>query len=226
MTMDPEMERDQASEDGATEQDTAPGRVPRTGPLYRLYRWVLHWADTPFGGRALFGISFIESIFFPIPPDPLLLALGLGAPKKALRFAALATAASVVGGLVGYAIGAGAWDLFGDFFFEWVPGVSEHAFTRVQTLYDRYGFLAIFLAGLTPIPYKVFTLTAGIFSIDLGVFLVASLISRGLRFTIEALLIRIFGAPIAEFIERYFNILTLLFGLLIVLGFLAVTVVF
>ena len=126
---------------------------------------MLHWADTPHGLTALFLLSLAESSFFPIPPDPLLIALCLGAAKKSLRFAAVCTAASIVGGIIGYGIGAGAWHLVDQWFFLYVPGVSEEAFLRVQGLYDRYDFWAVFLAGLTPIPYKVFTLSSGIFGI-------------------------------------------------------------
>ena len=93
------------------------------------------------------------------------MALCLGAIKKALRFAAIATVASVVGGVGGYLIGWGAWEALGDFFFNYVPGVTPEAFQRIQELYDRFDFAAVFIAGLTPIPYKVFTLSAGIFSI-------------------------------------------------------------
>lgn len=199
--------------------------LPRPGWVRRLYDWVLHWADTPHGERALFGLSFAESSFFPIPPDPLLMALCLGAPKKSLRFALVTTVASVVGGLVGYAVGAGAWQVLGDWFYQYVPGVSPEAFARVQGLYDRYDFWAVFLAGLTPIPYKVFTLSSGVFGINLGIFVVASALSRGLRFFAVAVLIYRFGPPVSRFIDRYFNVLTWVFGILVVLGFLVVELV-
>ena len=139
-----------------------------------------------------------------------------------LRFAGVATLASVVGGVIGYGIGAGAWTLMEGWFFAYVPGVSPEAFARVQGLYDRYDFWAIFLAGLTPIPYKVFTLSAGVFSINLGIFVVASVLSRGLRFFLVAALIRRFGPAIAAFIDRYFDVLALAFGVLLVGGFLVI----
>ena len=192
------------------------------GPMRRLYDWVLHWADTPYGAPALFVLALAESSFFPLPPDPLLIALCLGAATRSLRFAAIATAASVVGGMLGYGIGAGAWHLAEPWFFEYVPGVSQDAFDRVQALYDRWDFWAVFLAGLTPIPYKVFTLSAGVFSINFLVFVVASVLSRGLRFFILAALIFRFGKPIAAFIDRYFNLLAAAFGILLVTGFLVV----
>ncbi len=209
---------------GAGEVGPAPnGEGPRrAGPLRRLYDWVLHWAETPYGAPALFLLALAESSFFPIPPDPLLIALCLGAPALSLRFAANATVASVVGGIIGYAIGAGAWQLLQDPFFAYVPGVSPEAFERVQGLYDRYDFWAVFLAGLTPIPYKVFTLSAGVFSISFPVFVLASVLSRGLRFFALAALIHYFGEPITRFIDRYFNLLAWVFGALLIGGFLVI----
>ncbi len=198
------------------------GESDKKGWVRRLYDWVLHWADTPYGPLALGVLAFAEASFFPIPPDPLLMALCLGRIKKSLRFAAISTAASVVGGILGYALGALAWQLLGDFFFHYVPGVTPEAFQGVQELYNRYDFGAVFLAGLTPIPYKVFTLSAGAFAVNFPVFLLASTLSRGLRFFVVAGLIYRFGAPISRFIDRYFNILTWVFGALVILGFLVI----
>ncbi len=194
----------------------------RPGPVRRLYDWVLRWAETPYGPLALFVLALAESSFFPIPPDPLLMALCLGLPRRALRFAAIATLASVVGGLIGYGIGAALWTTMGDWFFQYVPGITPEAFDRVQGLYDRYDFWAVFLAGLTPIPYKVFTITAGIFGINLPIFILASVLSRGLRFFILAGLIYRFGPTVSRFIDRYFNVLTWVFGLLLILGFVVI----
>ena len=192
------------------------------GVLRRLYDWVLGWAHTPYGVPALVVLCFAEASFFPIPPDPLLMALCLGAPRRSLRLAAWATAASVTGGFVGYLLGWGAWSLLGDFFLTWVPGVTPEAFSTVQGLYERWDFWAVFLAGLTPIPYKVFTLSAGVFAIQFPIFLVASILSRGLRFFLVAGLIWKFGARVSQFIDRYFNVLTIAFGILLVLGFVIV----
>jgi len=199
-----------------------PGRNARRGVLRRLYDWVLHWAQTPYGAVALFALALAESSFFPIPPDPLLIALCLGLPRKSLRFAAIATAGSVLGGALGYAIGAVGWHAVGGWFFTYVPGVTPASFARVQGLYERYDFWAVFLAGLTPIPYKVFTLSSGVFRIDIGVFLIASVLSRGLRFFVIAGLIYRFGPPIARFIDRYFDALALAFGVLLVAGFVLI----
>lgn len=195
---------------------------PRSAPLRRLYDWVLHWAETPYGAPALFLLALAESSFFPIPPDPLLVALCLGAPALSMRFAASATLASVIGGVIGYGIGAGAWHLLQDWFFAYVPGVTAESFATVQDLYDRYDFWAVFLAGLTPIPYKVFTLSSGVFSINFGIFVVASVLSRGLRFFLVAALIYRFGPPITRFIDKYFNWLALAFGVLLVGGFVLI----
>ena len=192
---------------------------PRSAPLRRLYDWVLHWAETPYGAPALFLLAVAESSFFPIPPDPLLVALCLGVPSRSMRFAATATLASVVGGVIGYGIGAGAWSLMQDWFFAYVPGVSPESFANVQALYDRYDFWAVFFAGLTPIPYKVFTLSSGVFGINFPVFVLASVLSRGLRFFVVAGLIYRFGQPITRFIDRYFNLLALVFSVLLVGGF-------
>lgn len=188
----------------------------------RLYDWVLHWADTPQGPQALAFLSWIESFIFPIPPDPLLLALCLGSPKKAFRFAAITTAASVVGGLIGYAIGAYGWQAMQDWFFQYVPGVDAESFGTVQALFLRWDFWAVFGAGLTPLPYKVFTISSGVFGVNLGVFIIASVLSRGLRFFIEAALIHKFGPPIARTIDKYFDFLAVLFLILLIGGFVLI----
>lgn len=205
--------------------ELAPGHPPRTGPVRRLYDWVLHWADTRHGPTALGALSFAESSFFPIPPDPLLMALALGSPRKSYRFALITTVTSVAGGILGYLLGAWGWQLLSEFFFQYVPGVTPEAFGRVQGWYETYGFWAVFMAGLTPVPYKVFTLSSGVFAISFPIFVVASFLSRGLRFFVVAGLIHAFGEPIARFIDRYFNLLTWVFALLLVGGFLVLELV-
>ena len=191
----------------------------------RLYDWVLHWADTPYGLRALAVLAFVESSVFPIPPDPLLIALCLKARRRALRFAAVTTLASVLGGLLGYAIGSVVWGSVSGFFFDYVPGVTPDAFATVQGYYNRWDFWAVFFSGLTIIPYKVFTISAGVFDINFAVFVLASALSRGLRFFLVAGLIYRYGESIGSFIDRYFNILTWVFALLLVLGFVLIRVV-
>jgi len=194
------------------------GRRPNV--FRRLYDWVLSWAETRHGPAALGVLSFAESSFFPIPPDPLLMALALGAPRRALHFAAICTFASVVGGIAGYAMGWGIWAAIDDFFFAYVPGVTPEAFESVRALYERWDFWAVFIAGFTPIPYKVFTLSSGVFGISFPVFIVASMFGRGLRFFLLAGLIYFFGPGIQSFIDRYFDRLVWLFFALLVGGFL------
>jgi membrane protein YqaA with SNARE-associated domain len=197
-----------------------PLRPRSRNPLRRLYDWMLSFADRPGGPVALGAISFAESSFFPIPPDPLLLALCLGAPRRSLYFGLICTAASVVGGMFGYAIGWFFWEVVGDFFFHYVPGVTEASFGTVRSWYQRWGFWAVFIAGLTPIPYKVFTLSSGVFEISFPVFVIASVLSRGLRFFAEAALVYFYGPPIQRFIDEYFNRLAWAFGILLVAGFI------
>jgi len=192
----------------------------RPSVFRRLYDWVLSWAETRHGPTALGVLAFAESSFFPIPPDPLLVALALGAPKRALYFATICSLASVAGGAAGYAMGWGIWAAIDDFFFAYVPGVTPEAFESVRALYERWDFWAVFIAGFTPIPYKVFTLSSGVFGISFPVFVVASVISRSLRFFLLAGLIYFFGPGIQGFIDRYFDRLVWLFLALLIGGFL------
>lgn len=198
----------------------------RPGFVRRLYDWMLSWADTRYGPAALFVLAFAESSFFPLPPDPLLIALALGAPRRGFVFAGLATAGSVLGGLVGYAIGWGVWSAVQGAFFTYVPGVTPDAFARIGALYDRWDFLAIFAAGFSPIPYKVFTLSAGVFNISFSVFVIASTLSRGARFFLLGGLVFFFGPSIQSFIDRYFDRLAWLFLALLVGGFFLVQFAF
>ena len=188
----------------------------------RLYHWVLSWAEHPQGTWALFALAFAESSFFPIPPDVLLIALCLGRPRRAPWFALVCTVGSVLGGLAGYAIGMGLYESVGRPILEFY-GLTER-YAEVQDLYRRFDVWAVGIAGLTPIPYKVFTVTAGAFGISLPGFVVASIVGRGLRFGIVAALLRIWGEPAREFIDRHLGILTILFAVLLVGGFVLVRV--
>jgi membrane protein YqaA with SNARE-associated domain len=195
---------------------------PRSrNPVRRLYDWMLAWAHRPSGPIALGVISFAESSFFPIPPDPLLIALSLGRPRRALYFAAICTLGSILGGMLGYWIGRTLWATVSGFFFASVPGVTPENFALVQNLYQQYDFWAVFLAGFTPLPYKVFTLASGVFEISFPIFVIASTISRGARFFILAGLVFYFGPQIQGFIDRHFNRLAWLFAILLVGGFFA-----
>jgi len=184
--------------------------------LRKLYDWVLSWADTRYGVPALAAISFAESSFFPIPPDPLLMALSLGKPKKAFWYAFVSTVMSILGGIAGYFIGWALWDILSGFFFAYV--FSPESFNYVGSLYKQNAFLAILGAAITPIPYKVFTVSAGVFHVNLLYLIVASALGRSSRFFIEAGLIYFFGEKIRSFIDKYFNLLLTVFFILIVLG--------
>ena len=197
--------------------------------LRKLYDWVLHWAETPYGSAALFLLAFAESSFFPIPPDALLIALVLGSSKKAFRFASICLAGSVSGAILGYAIGHYLWwtpsNEFTNialFFFNNVPGFTETAFFDIQKLYNEYDFWIIFTAGFTPLPYKVITISSGAFNINVVMFLVASIISRGARFFLVSYLIWKFGHSIKAFIDKYFNWVAIAFTVLLIGGFAAI----
>jgi len=185
-----------------------------------LYDWVLHWADTPYGTPALGTLAFAESSFFPIPPDVLLIALALGKPKRSLLYALVAAVFSVLGGMLGYLIGYCVWEAVNEFFFAYV--FSEEIFMKVKDLYNEWAFWAVFTAGFTPIPYKVFTITAGVTTISFPMFVVASAISRSARFFLVAGLIYLFGPPIKRYIDKYFNILVIVFTVLLIGGFVLI----
>lgn len=191
-------------------------------PLRRLYDWVLSWADTPYGAPALFLISFAESSFFPIPPDVLLIALCLGARDKWAKFATICTAGSLLGGAAGYAIGWGLWASVDQWFFGYVPGFSEEAFGHVQDIYNKWDFWFVFLAGFTPIPYKVITISAGVFGLNFATFLVASFVGRAARFFLVSYLLYRVGEPIREFIDKRFNLVVTVFAFLLFGGFYVV----
>ncbi|MFH1672925.1 MAG: VTT domain-containing protein [Pseudomonadota bacterium] len=185
--------------------------------LRRLYDWVLHWAETPYGTPALFLLAFCESSFFPVPPDILLIALAVAIPKKAFQYALVCSIGSLLGGCFGYLIGWEFMAAVGDAIIQFY-GFGEK-YSYVQDLYVRYDAWVVGVAGFTPIPYKVFTIAAGAFKINFIVFLVVSLISRSARFFLIGGLIHKFGAPIQRFIDRYFNPLVIAFTLLLILGF-------
>lgn len=192
----------------------------------RLYDWVLHWAETPYGTPALATLSFAESSFFPVPPDVLLIALNMGKPKKSFYFALVCSIASVAGGMLGYFIGMALWSGLSGFFFSYIPGFTPEIFAKVQTMYNEYGFAAVLIAGFTPIPYKVFTIASGVFGMNFPLFVLASMISRSARFFIVSTLIFFFGEPIKKFIDKYFNLLSAAFVVLIILGFVAIKYLF
>ncbi len=192
--------------------------------LRKLYDWVLHWAQTPYGVPALFILAFAESSFFPVPPDVLLIALAISIPRRAFYYALICAVGSVLGGMLGYLIGYQFMETVGNRIIEFY-GVTGQ-WTYVGELYKHYAAWAVGIAGFTPIPYKVFTIAGGAFQIDFLVFVLASAISRSARFFIVAALIYFFGPPIRAFIDKYFNTLAIAFVILLVGGFVLVRYVF
>jgi len=190
-------------------------------PLRRIYDWTLSLAEKKLAGLWLGLLSFSEASFFPIPPDVLLIPLCLGRLRKAFRFALICSVASVLGGFAGYAMGAFAWEGLSPWFFQYVPGFTEEKFARIQEWYAEWGWPLVFLAGFSPIPYKIFTIASGVLGMALLPFILASAVSRSARFFLVAALVAKFGEPMKEKIDKHFNLLALVFGLLLVGGFLA-----
>jgi len=181
---------------------------------------------------ALFILSFSEALFFPIPPDILLIALVLGSSKQAFKFAFICSISSIAGGLAGYSIGHFLWwngtdySTVANFFFNNVPGFTVDLFQKIQNQYNHYGFMIIFTAGFTPIPFKIFTISAGAFNISLHLFLIASTISRSARFFLVSFLIWKYGEKINYFIDRYFNLLSILFVIILLGSYVFINFIF
>ena len=203
--------------------DTLPASTaaPGVNRLRRLYDWVLHWAETPYGAPALFLLAFAESSFFPIPPDVLLIALAVSIPARAFWYALICLAGSLSGAYLGYAIGYFGWEAVGQ------PLVAfygqEETVDWIRQQYEKYGFWGVFVAALTPIPYKVFTVASGLLHFDLGTFSLASVLGRGLRFSGVGALIYFFGPSIKGLIDRHFNLVAVVFSVLLVAGFVILT---
>ena len=189
--------------------------------LRSLYNWTMDKATHPHAVWWLAFISFIEASFFPIPPHPLLGLMCLAAPKKALRLAFFATAASVAGGLFGYAIGWGLYDTVGAQVLA-LLGLTER-FPIAACYLREYDWEVIVVAGATPVPFKLLTITAGFIEMSLVTFVLASIVGRSMIFMTVGVLFRIFGAPIKRFIDKYLMQVTAAFVLLVVGGFLALS---
>lgn len=187
--------------------------------LRRLYDWTLAKAAHPHAEWWLALFAFVEASFFPVPPHPLLGIMCLAEPKKAVRFALIATFASVLGGLLGYAIGYFLYESVGTQLLAWL-GLSE-SFPKAACYLREYGAEIIMIKGATPIPFKLLTITAGFIAMPLLTFVLASVVSRSISFLIVGVLFRLFGAPIKAFIDKYLALATAGFLLVVVGGFIA-----
>jgi membrane protein YqaA with SNARE-associated domain len=187
--------------------------------LRRLYDRVMDLAGHRHAEPLLAGVAFVESSVFPIPPDVMLMPMAYAHPKRAFRYAAVATVASVAGGLAGYAIGAMLFETLGRAIIEFY-GFSEQ-FETFAERYNEHGAAIVFFAGLTPFPFKVITIASGVTGLALLPFIAASIAARGLRFFLVCALIYWFGPPVRAFVERHLGWFTLIFGVLLVGGFVA-----
>ena len=191
------------------------------GHLRRLKEWVEGFAARPSAGWSLFGIAFVESSFFPIPPDVLLIAMGVSRPRSSFKYALICTAGSVTGAFLGYFIGYALFETVGRPILEFY-GVLDKFEGVLQSYHDN-GILALFIAGFTPIPFKIFTIAAGFNqTLSLATLAVGSIIGRSSRFFLVGALLHHFGKPIKTFLDRYFDKLSLAFVALLVLGFIAI----
>ncbi|MCD1635124.1 DedA family protein [Martelella mediterranea] len=192
--------------------------------LRRLYNWTLSLAANRNAERVLFGISFAESSFFPIPPDVLLIPMVIARPAKWFRIALICTLASILGAIAGYLIGM--------FLFEQVARPildfygKQDSFDRVAEWYNTWGGWGVLFAAITPFPYKVLTLFSGATGLNFGIFLLVSVIGRSFRFFLIAWLLNRYGPPIRDFIEKYLGLLFTLFVVLLAGGFYLVKYVF
>lgn len=189
--------------------------------IKRLYDWTMGWADHPRALWVLAFVSFIESSVFPIPPDVLMIPMILAAPRRAWLIAGVALVSSVLGGLLGYFIGAFAFETIGQ------PILASlgkgDAMEEFNSRFNDLGFWAVLTAGVTPFPFKVITIMSGWTAMPLGTFIITSIIARGIRFFIVAGLLWKFGAPIRDFIERRLGLMFTLFIVILVGGFFAVS---
>ena len=188
--------------------------------LRRAYDWTMNFAAHHNAMWALFVISFIESSIFPIPPDILLVPMVLANRDKAWKIAAVCTLGSVLGGIAGYGIGYFLFEQLGQPLLEFYGKTDK--FTEFQGMYNAWGAWVVGMAGLTPFPYKVITIASGVTALNIGTFIIASVLSRGIRFFLEALLLWYFGDPIREFMEKYLGILVTVGFVVLFGGFVAV----
>lgn len=188
--------------------------------LRRLYDWTMEKASHRHAAWWLAAFAFMEASFFPVPPHPLLGLMCLAEPKRALRFAVVATLASVAGGLLGYAIGHFAYEAFGQAMLR-ALGLAD-SFPKAACYLREYGAEILIVKGATPIPFKLLTITAGFIGMNLFVFIAGSIVSRSISFMIVGVLFRLFGAPIKAVIDQHLGKVTAAFVVLVVAGFLAI----
>lgn len=192
--------------------------------LKRLYEWTLDKAAHPHAERWLAGISFAESSFFPIPPDAMLLPMCLSRPDRAFRYAFICTVASVLGALLGYAIGYFLFETIGQPILNFY-GLGED-FAGFSEQFNDQGWIIVLLAGFTPLPFKVITIAAGATMMPLYILIGAAIISRAARFFLVAALLWKFGEPVKRLIDKHFALVTTVVGILAVGGFLAIRYLF
>lgn len=193
-------------------------------PLRRLYTWVESLAERPGATWSLYGLAFVESSFFPVPPDVLLIVLTMGKPRRSFWFAAVCTVGSVLGGLMGYAVGMFFFETIGESILRFYGILDD--FARVKALYHAYDAWIVFTAGFTPIPYKLFTIGAGACAINLWTFTLASILGRAGRFFLVAALVWRYGPSIKPFLEKHFNVISIVFTAALIGGFLLIKFVF
>lgn len=206
--------------------------LPKPHFIRRLYDWTVAWAARPSALIALFSIAFVESSFFPIPPDVLLIVMCVGSYQRWYVYALMCALGSVFGGMLGYGIGYALKDSLGWWLLVWIGKLIGHTPEYIQQTaqhyFDQYGAWAVGIAGFTPIPYKVFTITAGWFEMNFPTFVIASALSRSARFFLVAGIIGLtykkYGDRITVFIDKYFNQLTIVFTVLLIGGFLVLKV--
>tara|TARA_B100000315_G_C14320816_1_gene470689 strand:+ start:30 stop:614 length:585 start_codon:yes stop_codon:yes gene_type:complete len=188
--------------------------------LRQLYDWTLNKANHPKAPWFLGLISFVESSLFPIPPDIVLIPMIISNKLKAWRYAFICTVSSVMGGILGYCIGIFFYSTVGIFILKYYG--LENQFINFETMYVKYGILFVLGAGFTPFPFKLITIASGFFHFNIFLFIIAAFISRGLRFYLLALLLRIFGNWIKIFIDKYFNLLAILFFIILIGSFILI----
>ena len=188
--------------------------------IRRLYDWTMSLAASPYALWALAAVAFIESSFFPIPPDVIMIPMIIARPRQAFLIAAIATVSSVAGGLLGYYIGYGLFESIGRPIFEFYG--KDVAVAEFSAKFNEYGPLVVLIAGVTFLPFKVITIMSGVTAMSLPVFIASAIVARALRFFIVAALLWKFGAPIRDFIEKRLGLMFILFCLFLVAGFLLV----